>query len=333
MSLKFALVLGILISSTAASNAQLPPTETEWVQSLKLTGGFPPKILSSKAFVFHAHTLSQKQLALMQDYFHRAGIDAVGYFPLDLVLAGKDVTRAVWAYLNQREIGNLIIVDQVDNKFRVSVTAYNSKETIIEPQQPAWSVAHSSLLEALKILNRSVSVEFKKENLLVNTAPETDIMVNPILGKRNEFFAVDMKVDLVAVPKFGNEVMDNELARIMEANFPLQYKLVEPNIPEKELRKQGLLYILCFVHTRGELAKELLGYKSTKPETALVSVTYAEGKQQLKTIPSSAPVYKAYFKHIDSGNIFLGTKWDADETWQQALLNNIRAMKAELRLN
>ena len=333
MLLRVALILGSLLFFKVVSNAQLPPAERQWVETLKLTGGFPPKILNSKSFVFYSHTLTQKQLQQLQDYFQRAGIDAVGYFTLDLVLAGKDVTKAVWDYLNKREISNLIIAEQLDNKFRISLTPYNGKESIIDPQQPAWSVTHASLIEALKILNRSVSVEMKKENLLVNSAPETEVMVNPILGKRNEFFAVDMKVDLVAVPKFGDETLDKELASILEANFPFQYKLVEPNIPEKELRKQGLLYILCFIRTRGELAKELLGYKSTKPETALVSVTYVDGNQQLKTIPSSVSVYKAYFKHIDSGNVFLGTKWDADETWQQALLNNIKAMKAELRLN
>jgi hypothetical protein len=30
--------------------------------------------------------------------------------------------------------------------------------------------------------------------------------------------------------------------------------------------------------------------------------------------------------------VFLGTKWDADLTWEEALLNQINGMKAELRL-
>ena len=34
-----------------------------------------------------------------------------------------------------------------------------------------------------------------------------------------------------------------------------------------------------------------------------------------------------------NGNVYFGTKWDADTTWQQALLNQIRGMNAELRLN
>ena len=52
--------------------------------------------------------------------------------------------------------------------------------------------------------------------------------------------------------------------------------MTEAGIPEKELRKQGQLYVLGFIHTRGSVAKELLGYDMTKSESALLSVTYPE---------------------------------------------------------
>jgi hypothetical protein len=109
--------------------------------------------------------------------------------------------------------------------------------------------------------------------------------------------------------------------------------MTEPGTSERDLRKQGLLYVLCYVHTRGVAAKELLGYDMSKSESALVSVTYPGDQQQLKNIPSNTPIYKFYFKHIDSGNVFFGTKWDADLTWDQALLNQLKGMNAELRLN
>jgi hypothetical protein len=102
---------------------------------------------------------------------------------------------------------------------------------------------------------------------------------------------------------------------------------------ERDMRKQGLLYVLCFVRARGVVAKELLGYDMSKSESALVSVTFPERQEQLKNIPSNTTVYKFYFKHIDSGNVFFGTRWDADTSWDQALLNQLRGMNAELRLN
>jgi hypothetical protein len=70
----------------------------------------------------------------------------------------------------------------------------------------------------------------------------------------------------------------------------------------------------------------------TKAASAIASVTYDGGQPQLKNIPSNTPVYKVYFKHIDSGNVFLGTKWDADLTLEQAILNQIRAFKAEFKI-
>jgi hypothetical protein len=54
---------------------------------------------------------------------------------------------------------------------------------------------------------------------------------------------------------------------------------------------------------------------------------------QLKNIAANTVVYKFYVRHIDSGNIFLGTKWDADTTWQDALKNFIGGFKAELKIN
>jgi hypothetical protein len=38
-------------------------------------------------------------------------------------------------------------------------------------------------------------------------------------------------------------------------------------------------------------------------------------------------VYKFFFKNLDYGDLFLGNKWDADITWQDALRNHIEALK------
>ncbi|NJM24968.1 MAG: hypothetical protein HC859_05110 [Bacteroidia bacterium] len=124
--------------------------------------------------------------------------------------------------------------------------------------------------------------------------------------------------------------------RVLEAMFadwPFKYKFVEPNVLEPDLRKQGSLYVLRFVYARGSIARELLGYPVTDSETAFATVAYPNGLPQVKNIPADAMVYKFYFKHIDSGNVFLGTKWDADTSWEQALKNHLKAFKAELKIN
>ncbi len=312
---------------------QLVVSEKARVDQLSFKEGLPEKLLNTRTAVFYHFTLTSKELEEIQLSFQRAGIDAIIHFELDMPFASRDVTKAFNDYLIKREIANLVFIEKDDQGYRLSITTFTGKENIIEAGQAAWSVSNRLLTEALKVLYRTAANQQKKQNLLINDSPETDARISPILGKRNEFYATDLKVDPLAIPKTGNETIDNELEEIFKSNYPLKYKLTDPGVAEKELRKQGQLYIMCFVYTRGSVAKELLGYDMTKSESALLSVTYPDGQQQLKNIPSNTPVFKFYFKHIDSGNVFLGTKWDADLTWQQALLNHIKGMKVELRIN
>jgi hypothetical protein len=327
-----ALTLLLAALTYNATKAQFALDEKKWLEQMNLQGGLPDKLLSTRTVVFYDFTLTDKETLDMQQSLQRTGVDAVAYFELDMLMAGKDVTRAFSDYLNKREVINLLFVEKSEEGFRIITTAYNGKETVIDKQQGAWSRSNSNLNEVLKELYRASSSQ-KKQNLLINETPETGLKINPILGNRNEFYAIDLKVDPLAVPKTGDEPTDKELEEIFKMYYPLKFKMTEPGTPEKELRKQGNLYVVCFIRARGVVAKDLLGYDMSKSESALVSVTYPDNQQQLKSIGSNTPVYKFYFKHIDSGNVFFGTKWDADLTWQQALINQIKGMKAELRLN
>lgn len=317
----------------AGCRAQFFPSEEDLLSRLANTQAFPEKLLGTRTAVFHSHAFSEKELITVQDYFQRTGVDAVAYFPTDMLTSGNDVYRAFAALLNKREVTNLAFLRRTESGFSLTVTLFSGKETIVEKGQPAWSAENRLLIDLLKAFSREAIAAQKRTNLLINSFPEMEMSVNPIVGKRNEFFAVDMKVDLVAVPRTGDEKTDRELEEVMTAEFPFKFRMTDPGVPEKDLRKQGFLYVLCFVHSRAEIARQLLGYSTSKAESAVVSVTFPQGVQQLRNIPSNATVYKVYFKHIDSGNIFLGTKWDADTAWQDALKNNIRAMKAEVVRN
>ncbi|RAW03259.1 hypothetical protein [Pseudochryseolinea flava] len=315
-----------VFGQSAAENIQ-------WIDQLNLSGGFPEKLLSTRTAVFYDYRFNAKDRTDAQSYFQRTGIDAVVYFQLDMLKAGADPSRAFSDFLMKREIQNLVFMEiRDDATYRLTVTLFNGKETIVDPKQNAWSTSNKVWTEALKTMYRSVG-GLKKTNLLINDFPEMDGKVEPIVGRRNEFYAIDLKVDPLAVPKTGDAAVDAAVEEIFKANYPLKYKMTEPGLTEKELRKQGSLYALCYIKCRAAAAKELLGYDMTKSESALVSVTYSSGQAQLKNIPSNTVVYKFYFKHIDSGNVFLGTKWDADYTFEQALLNQLKGLKAELKLN
>ena len=323
----------LLIFYTSSASAQLLDEEKNLISQLNLSGSLPEKFLSTRTAVFHTYTFTEKELKDAQGYFQRSGIDALVYFETDRLIANADVTRAFSDYLLKREIVNLIFLEKTENNFRVVVTLFNGKENVVDPKQNAWTISNAVFTEALKSIYRTTANQLKKQNMLVNDVPETDVQVNPILGKRNEFFAMDLKVDMLSVPKTGDPAIDQQLEEFFKANYPLKYKLTEPGLTDRELRKQGYLYVLRFIHTRGIAARELLGYNMTKSESALASVTFPNGQPVLKNIPSNTAIYKAYFKHIDSGNVFLGTKWDADDTWDTALRNHIKGLKLEFRLN
>jgi hypothetical protein len=318
--------------SFSAAFGQLPLNEQQLLSRVNPGLTLPEKLLATKAAVFYPVNVTVKELEMMQVSFQKSGIDAVAYFETDLLTAGRDVAAALARYLISREIENLILVQKIENGFTLIIGQFNHKANFFEAGQPVWSTQNQSLEELLRILYKATASSLKKENFLINDFPETGLTVHPIEGKRNEFYAVDLKVDPLAVPRFGNEEMDRQLEEIMKT-YPFKYTLTDPNLSEADLRKRGLLFVLRFVHARAKIAKSVMGYDMAKSETAVVSITYPEAEPQLKNIPANTEVYKFYFKHIDSDNVFLGTKWDADTTWQQALINQIKALRIELRIN
>lgn len=277
--------------------------------------------------------MTAKELELCQHYFQRAGIDAVAYFFTDLLMAGRDVSVNTAQSLNAREISNLIVFQKSNSLYKLTLFEYNRKANFVEADAPTWVNENRVLEELLKsIYLATANGGLKKENYLINEVPETGFSINAIDGRRNEYYAIDLKVDPLAVPKFGDETLDKELEEIMKA-YPFKYTLTDPGLSEADLRKQGHLFVLRFVHARAKVAKQVLGYDVTKSESAIVSISYPAEQPQVRNISVDAEVYKFYFKHIDSGNVYLGTKWDADETWQQAIVNQLRGMKIELKIN
>jgi hypothetical protein len=299
---------------------------------LPSTEALPEKLLSTRSAVVYSYTLSEKELNEVHSTMVRAGVDAVAYFELDRVFAGADVELAFRQYFMKREISTFIIVEKKNAAYQITVTPYKGKESLIEADQAAWRAESSSLNETLRLFYNTAFNTLKKQNMLINDIPETELVIPVITGRRSELFASDLKADRLAVLKFGDNVLDQELEEIMKA-YPFKYALVDNTIPEPELRKQGYFYILRYVHTRGSVAKKLLDYEVSKAVTANASITYSGGQEQVKTIPSDQAIFKFYTRQIEFNNVFLGTKWDADVTWQAALINFIAGFRKEMRVN
>ena len=334
LKVKFEVRLAVIILFIASFGAfaQIPVGEEALLTRLNPGQTLPEKLLSTRSVVFYPYNMSIKELEQVQEYFQRTGIDAVLYVESDFLAAGRDASVALAEYLNAREISHIIIFQKVEG-YSMYITPYNNLATLFEPGQSAWFRKERSLEPMLQGLFRIANTAgLVRENMLINEYPELSMPLNVFKGRRADFFAIDLKVDPLAVPKFGDEAMDRELEEIMKS-YPFKYKLTEPGLSETQIRQDGSYYVLRFVYARDKAAVKLLGYDATKSQSAIVSVTYPDNHAQLKNIPANAMVYKFYFKHIDSGNMFLGTKWDADLTWQQALINQIKAFKAELKVN
>ena len=300
---------------------------------LQFSGNPPAELLSSRSVVLYDPVYGQKELEEIQKSFKQTGIDPIAYFERDVVQSGNDVMKAFSEYFNTRQIKYLVILEKYDATFRLIVTAYDQTVNLFAPGQPAWLVSAERLSDLLRTAWQDSWRSQKKQNYLINEFPERDIVVDPFTGNRQEFYAIDLKVDNLAVPRFGNEAMDKELEQFFKDNYPLKYKIVDAGTDEKLLRSQGFLYTLCFVHTRGVAAKEILGYDMSKSENAYAVITFPNGQLQLKILPKETIVYKFYFRHIDNGNVFMGTKWDADVLWLDALRNHILGFKLEAKIN
>jgi hypothetical protein len=299
---------------------------------LSLTNSVPANLLALRSCVFYSSSCTNQQLETIQKSFQKTGIDAVAYFKTPFVFAGDDISQKVAEYLIKREIAFIILVDKNENVFSFIFTPFNNTKDFVNNGQSGWEIANMSLNEGLQTIYRTTVNNQPVKNFLINSYPERDFPISIIEGRRSDFYAIDLKVDKLAVPWFKDAAKDSTMAQFFRDNYPFNYGMVEPGLDKKELRSKGFHYLLSYLHTEGVIAKEILGYPNATGESAITSVTYPNGSLQLKTLPAETPVYKFYLKHLESGNVFLGTKWDGDITWQDALRNQIKGFKAELKI-
>lgn len=302
------------------------------LQKLQYTLSPPPDLLAARSVALYDYRYTQEELNNIQATFQLTGIDPVVYFESDQVFAGVDASRAFLKYLLSREIRYLIFLEK-DGDYRFVVTPFNQQSTWVDVGQAAWEKRSGDLSETMSEVYRVAANSQKRLNLLIADEPETGIAVNPIAGQRGEYFAVDLRIDNLVIVRSGDKVLDDSLQQFFQKHYPFKYQFAEAGSDERELRRQGNLYILCWMHCRGKSAKELLGYDLSKAESVYTSVTYPLGSGlQLRTLSADQVIYKFYFRHLENGRVLLGTKWDADTSPMAALRNHIEGLKTELKL-
>lgn len=306
------------------------------LSQLQIAETAPAELLSTRSLVLFDKSLKMEELTMIQSAFQQIGIDADFYLDIEKVMAGVDTERAYAAYFTTREINFLILLSKTNEGYVFHATKFSNNMQFVTPNQPAWKVTDRKLDELARKIYRDSWLREKKQNFLINDIPEMEINVPIILGRRSELFPIDLKIDQLAIPKLADASLQKEIDTLFKKIYPYpeKYKVVQMPADEKDLVKQGFQYVLLYVHVDGKTAHEILGYDMTKTAaSAYGSVTYPNGAALVKTISAELPVYKFYIKHLRSGNVFLGNRWDADETLVQSLKNHIMGFRTELKLN
>lgn len=313
------------------SLSQAMPEEEELISRLNYGTDLPPYLLAARSVVIFQNTYTLQELETVQKYFQQAGIDAVAYLDIQQVLAGVDVSRLFAGYFNTRRIPILILLRKSEKGYECIVTEFSGTPLFTDKSKISWKQASPSLTELLQTIYRFCVSTLKRKNYLINDLPETNIDVVNFAPKHIDRFSLEVKTFKTAIPKFGTDVDDSQLASYLKENLPAKFDLVDPTLSDAELAQRGYRTVLRYVHTRGDLARQILGYEPAPPTTSLATTYFSEGESKIKTIPSKKIVYKFYFKNLEYGDMYVGKKWDADETWQEALKNHIDGLRADFK--
>jgi hypothetical protein len=334
-------------------------------------GFMPENLLSSRSVVVVSVPAESKNGARGEwhefaekahQFFVRLGIDAVAYYYLDDILAGEAVTSAIAENFNKRKIENIVLLDKSrlpsgELIQSMIITDFNGKDSFLDHGQQAWYNQNTNFDNVLINLYRALGQHnLELSNYMVIDQPEYYKDTPVMIGRRFEEYQPDLKLDKLVVPSFEKIQLppniddpvvlqtientnqqiaaDNEkLAQIMN-QYPFKYGIEDVSTKtNQQLIADGYQYVLMNIHTSGRAVKQFLNYKTSETETDYVSVRVDPNLEvELVTFPVETPVYKFYVKHLYTGDIFLGSKWDADLTWQQALENYINGMKIELKI-
>ncbi len=298
----------------------------------------------------------------VHEEFKRIGIDAVAYYHLSDFYSGIDATTGFMKPVKNRNIENLIFIRQTNNalgtKIEIIIVPNEASDKLLSPKQKAYRLQGSELRTLTQKLGRDIyRANLVNKNFLIIDRPEFFTDTDVIKGRRYESFSRDLKIGKLAVPLFSKytfpanmdssdltldkikiiqdynkaiERLNSKLVSIME-NYPFKYELVNYSLGEDHLYRREFSYILMYLHAPGRNIRELLNYEIDYTETDYITLkTIMDEITTLEQIPVNAPVYKYYMKQIVNKEIYLGVQWDADLTWEGALLNHINNFKQAL---
>ncbi|MEO9475352.1 MAG: hypothetical protein ABJG41_07445 [Cyclobacteriaceae bacterium] len=287
--------------------------------------------------------------------FKKIGVDGIIYIYEDDLKAGPEVTKAYKDLLEKRDISNILSLshsgDESNPMFEIGI--YPIKEKL-DLNNPYYSISSASLRELMLILGRQVlRQEIPRTNFLIPDQPEFLDDLNLYTGTRYVNVPSRLKSLGIAVIKFDSVKINDGLserdieklrqknAEVAAANrqldsimqqYPFQYELVNFTSIE-DLYKTGYQYALMPLISSGRTIKQMLNYPTAPSETVYISEISKKGeKPVLKRIPANGNMAKFYIKQTIVMDVHVGSRWDADATWQKALVNFIENIKFDFNV-
>lgn len=330
----------------------------------------PKYLLSRKSVVFIAVPRAANNPNIRADWkklatevhrgLKRMKVDAIAYYQIDDLFGSSDANLSYSKEMKKREVKYVILVEQSASNslgvssYKITVTGFNKKNTFVSDGQKAWQNEGPDLQVVLNGMRKEiVKAEMKLGNYLIPDTPEFFTDTKILKGRRIPTYAKDLKVDMLIVPKFqyyhiedstkldeaaiqkvvdynqSIDIKNQKLASIM-ATYPWKFEYSESS-DDEAIYRQGYQYVLLPIEGSGKTVKELLNFEVNAYETAYVTIKYTEIGTTLLRLPVDAVVTKYYVKHVHTHDVYVGSKWDADLTWEEALENFIYHLKESVK--
>lgn len=296
--------------------------------------------------------------------FHLLGIDAVAYYNLDLILSGPTVTKSFAEDIKGRAISHAMLLQREllpsgDTVFTLTLGKISEESVFFEAGQQAYQLQKNNFATLMQEFTKTVSGSgLKNTNFLILEIPEFFDKTQIFTSKRFESYNPDLKLDKLAVPLFEERAVpkntppgmsreemiaqiNKENQNIQQANarlesimkgYPFSSAPVSFREGEAAWIKAGNHFVLLSIHGKAETVRRLLNYERVDDQPTYTSTRIVGGEPVTQEIAKNQEVYKFYIKHLHSGEVYLGTHWDAATTWDQALENFILNLKADFNI-
>lgn len=339
-----------------------------WAQELLFTGSpiyldlsrdLPEDLLATKtAVIVDAGNsgLDWKEISKEAHVqLRRTGIDGIAYFRWDELFSGFEPQYEIAGFLNTRQVQNLILIKTQKGIAEVWLTGFNGQWTFIENSQKAWYNQDSTISRTLLPLYQKAALELEKSNLLISDFPEyyenlyfhnqkieriyppnvksfkTCVSQMPAKGKPEgmpERVSKAYNLYYDAMVSRNNQIRD-----LIGSSYPFQNTMFDLGPDPSTLKLQeGCNFYLGYVYGKAIDIASMFGVPSGNTREVTINSVLSD-KPMVRYISSSRNIFKFYLKNSITGDIFIGSGWDADVTIEDALSNFIFYLKKDLKVN